>query len=45
MIEITKCVNKGCIMINLDCHVSLMTEEEQKYFIGWMKKEKPELMK
>jgi len=44
MIEITKCVNKECIILNLDCRVSLMTEEEQKYFIRWMKKNKPELM-
>jgi hypothetical protein len=44
MIEITKCVRNDCIMINLDNHVSLMREEEQKYFITWMKKNKPELI-
>jgi hypothetical protein len=34
MIELQKCIkNEGCIMITLDCHVSLMTEEEQKHFI------------
>jgi hypothetical protein len=43
---ITKCVhNKGFIILNLDNHISVMSEEEQKYFINWMKKEKPELMK
>ncbi len=43
---ITNCVhNKGFIILNLDNHISVMSEEEQKYFINWMKKEKPELMK
>lgn len=44
MIEITKCIKNDGIMISLDSHVSLMSEEEQKYFIEWMKKNKPELM-
>jgi hypothetical protein len=45
MIELEKCVkDNGCIIIILDGHVSLMREEDQKYFIGWMKKNKPELI-
>lgn len=42
MIEITKCIkNDGCILVNIDGHISLMSEEDQKYFIDWIKKEKP----
>jgi hypothetical protein len=45
MIEITKCIkNDGCILVNIDGHISLMSEEDQKYFIDWIKKEKPEMM-
>jgi len=45
MICIDKCVkDPTCIIVTLDGHMSLMSEEEQKYFINWMKKEKPELM-
>jgi hypothetical protein len=46
MIVIERCVNnKGCVMITLNGHVSPMTEEEQTYFINWMRKNKPELLK
>jgi hypothetical protein len=45
MIALQKCKKDGCIVVTLDGHTSLMSEEEQKYFIGWIKKEKPELMK
>jgi hypothetical protein len=45
MIELQKCIkNEGCIMITLDGHVSLMTEEEQKHFIDWIKKNKTEMI-
>jgi hypothetical protein len=46
MIRIDKCVKTpDCIVITHDCHLSVMTEEDQIYFINWMKKEKSELMK
>lgn len=46
MIRIDKCVkDPTCIMFTLDGFVSLVTEEDQKYFIDWMKENKPELMK
>ncbi len=44
MIELQKCVKNNCVIITLDGHVSLMTEEEQKFFVDWIKKEKPELL-
>jgi len=45
MIAIQKCIkNEGCIMLTLDGHISLMTEEDQKYFIDWVKRNKKELM-
>ena len=43
MIDIQKCSKSDCIMVSLSNHVSLVTIEEQKYFIEWMRKEKPEL--
>jgi hypothetical protein len=46
MIRIDKCVKTpDCIVITLGNHLSLMTEEDQIYFIGWMKENKPELLK
>lgn len=45
MIRLDKCANSpGCVAITLPGFVSILTEEDQKYFIDWMKKEKPELM-
>lgn len=45
MIEITKCIkNDGCILVNIDGHISLMSEEDQKYFIDWVKKNRKELI-
>jgi hypothetical protein len=45
MIRLDKCTNSpGCVAITLPGFVTILTEEDQKYFIDWMKKEKPELM-
>jgi hypothetical protein len=45
MIRLDKCTNSpDCVAITLPGFVTIMTEEDQKYFINWMKKEKPELM-
>lgn len=44
MIAIQKCQKDRCIVITLDGHTSLMSEEEQKYFVDWMKKNKKELL-
>ena len=45
MIRIDKCVkDPSCIVLSLDGFVSIMVEEDQKYFIDWMKKEKKELI-
>jgi len=45
MIELQKCIkNEGCVMLTIDGHISLMTEEDQKYFVDWIKKHKKELM-
>lgn len=46
MIELQKCIkNKECVMLTLDGHISIVTEEDQKYFVDWIKKEKPEMFK
>lgn len=45
MIRIDKCVkNPTCIMLTLDGFVGLVTEEDQKFFIDWLKEHKPELI-
>jgi hypothetical protein len=46
MIRLDKCSSDPtCVAITLPGFVSILTEEDQKYFIEWMKKEKPELVK
>ena len=45
MIRIDKCVkDPTCIMLTLEGFVTIVTEEDQKIFIDWFKKEKPELI-
>jgi hypothetical protein len=46
MIRIDKCVkDPTCIVVGLDGFMSIMSEEDQIYFINWMRKEKPELVR
>ena len=46
MICIDKCVkDPTCVVISFNGFMSIMTEEDQIYFIDWMKKEKPELVR
>jgi len=44
MIRLDKCAKDNtCVVLTLEGFVSLVTEEDQKYFIDWMKENKPEL--
>ena len=46
MIRLDKCVkDPTCIVVSFDGFMSIMTEEDQIFFIDWMKKEKPDLIK
>jgi hypothetical protein len=46
MIRIDKCVkDPTCVVVSFDGFMNIMTEEDQIYFINWMKKEKPGLVK
>ena len=42
--EITRCAKRDCILVHLGNHLSVMTKEDQVYFINWMKENKPELL-
>lgn len=45
MIRLDKCKkDPTCVMLTLNGFVSLMTEEDQKIFLDWMKENKPELI-
>ena len=45
MIRLDKCSgDPTCAALTLPGFVSIITEEDQKYFVNWIKENKPELM-